>query len=116
MQKCLCCGYWTIDDSDEIIADICDVCFWQYNEAGNTKPNVAVGPNSVSLEQARENFKSFRASEQRFISNVRPPFDDEIWIAGKQLSLYMVWRSTVSYVWSSFAKWAVLDAITSGFS
>ena len=32
MKRCPCCGYLTIDDTDELITDICDVCFWQYDE------------------------------------------------------------------------------------
>ena len=32
MKRCPCCGYLTPDDTDEVITDICDVCFWQYDE------------------------------------------------------------------------------------
>lgn len=78
MKRCPCCGYLTIDDTDEIIADICDVCFWQYDEVAQNKPDIVIGANSVSLNQAKENFKLFSSSEQRFIEKVRYPFDDEI--------------------------------------
>ena len=27
MKRCPCCGYLTIDDTNELITDICDVCF-----------------------------------------------------------------------------------------
>ncbi len=27
MKRCPCCGYLTIDDTDELITDICDVAF-----------------------------------------------------------------------------------------
>ncbi|MBS5484741.1 MAG: hypothetical protein KHX37_07930 [Eubacterium sp.] len=27
MKRCPCCGYLTLDDTDEVITDICDVCF-----------------------------------------------------------------------------------------
>lgn len=32
MKRCPCCGYLTIDDTNEVIDDICEVCFWQYDE------------------------------------------------------------------------------------
>ena len=78
VKKCPCCGYLTIDDSDEIITDIYEVCFWQYDEVAHNKLNIAIGANSVSLSIARENFKLFGASERRFINNVRPPFNDQL--------------------------------------
>ena len=28
---CPCCGYYTVESDDEVIVDICDVCFWQYD-------------------------------------------------------------------------------------
>lgn len=31
MIRCPVCNYLTIDDSFEVITDICPVCFWQYD-------------------------------------------------------------------------------------
>ncbi|MBQ3515375.1 MAG: hypothetical protein IJA32_16510 [Lachnospiraceae bacterium] len=28
----------TIDDRDEVIVDICEVCFWQYDEVAQDNP------------------------------------------------------------------------------
>ncbi len=78
MKRCPCCGYLTIDDSEEVITDVCDVCFWQYDEAAHREPNRIIGANKVSLNTAKENFKSFGAVEKRFITLVRAPYDDEI--------------------------------------
>lgn len=78
MKRCPCCGYLTIDDSDEVIVDICKVCYWQYDEISQDNPLKCIGPNRVSLIQARENYKQFGAIEKRFIKFVRKPEANEI--------------------------------------
>lgn len=40
-------------------------------------PDWAGGANRTSLIEAQANFKEFGASEQRFVTKVRPPRDDE---------------------------------------
>lgn len=77
MKRCLCCGYLTIDDSNEIITDICNVCFWQYDKVAQDMLGRIIGPNKVSLDTARRNYKSFGAIEERFLSVVRLPLEDE---------------------------------------
>ena len=47
MKRCPCCGYLTIDDTDEVITDICDVCFWQYDEVAQNMPDEIIGANQV---------------------------------------------------------------------
>ena len=78
MRRCPCCGYLTIDDWEEVITDICEVCFWQYYEECHDKPNRIIGPNNVSLNTARKNYKLFGASEERFINVIRPPYKNEL--------------------------------------
>ena len=78
MKRCPCCGYLTIDDFYEVITDICEVCFWQYDEVAQSKPDMSIGPNKVSLNTAKKNYKLFGASEERFINKVRLPYEDEI--------------------------------------
>jgi len=78
MKRCLCCGYLTIDDSNEVITDICEICFWQYDEVAQDNPDKIIGPNSVSLNTAKKNYKLFRASEKKFVNMTRLPFDYEI--------------------------------------
>lgn len=77
--QCPCCGYYTIeDDETDIIIDICEVCYWQYDWVAHKYPNKIIGPNRVSLEQARRNFKEFGACREDIRKYVRPPFDYEM--------------------------------------
>ena len=78
MKRSPCCGYLTIDDSCQIITDICDVCFWQFDELAQNEPDRIVGANAVSLNTARKNFKMFGAVEERFKEMVRLPYNDEL--------------------------------------
>lgn len=64
MKRCPCCGYLTIDDSYEVITDICAVCFWQYDVVSQDYPDISIGPNKVSLNMARENYKAIGACEE----------------------------------------------------
>lgn len=77
MKRCPCCGYLTIDDSYEVITDICEVCFWQYDETAQDLPDRIIGPNKTSLNTAQKNYKLYGASEKRFLNRVRPPYEDE---------------------------------------
>jgi len=78
MKRCPCCGYLTIDDWSEVITDICEVCFWQYDEVAQEKPDMIIGPNKVSLNTAKKNYRLVGAIEERFISMVRLPHEDEL--------------------------------------
>lgn len=78
MKRCPCCGYLTIDNSCEAVTDICEVCFWQYDEVAQKMPDKIIGPNRVSLNMAKNNYKIFGASEERFQKMVRLPYDYEI--------------------------------------
>jgi hypothetical protein len=60
-QPCPCCGYHTL-------TELCEVCFWDLDPAAN----------SVTIEEARENYRAFGASEERFLDNVRPPRPEEL--------------------------------------
>lgn len=78
--KCPCCGYFTIVHDYEIIVEICDVCGWQYDIAGQENPNKATGPNKVSLNEAKRNYKQHKVSDIRFLANnwTREPLADEL--------------------------------------
>lgn len=71
MIKCPCCGEMTIDDSDFPIVEICEVCYWQYDVVAQRNPDKIIGPNKVSLNTARENYRLYGACEQRFINQVK---------------------------------------------
>lgn len=77
-KKCPCCGYYTVDSDDEVIVDICPVCFWQYDEVAHDKPDTMIGANGVTLNEAKENYKLFGASEKCFVSKIRKPLSEEL--------------------------------------
>jgi hypothetical protein len=57
--------------------DICEVCFWEDDPAQFEDPELEIGANSISLREAKENFRAFGAAEERFLDNVRPPRPEE---------------------------------------
>jgi len=54
------------------------VRFWQDDPVQLEQPGYAGGANTVSLNEARENFRKFGASEPRFKNKVRSPRPKEI--------------------------------------
>lgn len=77
IYRCPCCGYKTL--SERGYFEICDVCFWEDDGQDESDADlVRGGPNgSLSLTQARANFKEFGACEKRFVENVRKPLPEE---------------------------------------
>ena len=71
--NCPCCEHLTIEDE----YDICPICFWEHDELMEEYPDITGGANIISLNQAKENYLLFGASENRFIKHVRPPKDNE---------------------------------------
>ncbi|WP_296283333.1 CPCC family cysteine-rich protein [uncultured Acinetobacter sp.] len=71
---CACCNQLTRDEpqsnGDYII---CHVCFWEDDPIQNTDAYYCGGANVVSLNEAKENYRKFGASEERFIKYVRKP-------------------------------------------
>lgn len=76
--ECPCCGYFTIDSEDEVIVEICPVCFWQYDEVAHINPDEIIGANHVSMNEAKKNFKKYGASEKQFQNKVRQPLFNEL--------------------------------------
>jgi len=74
--KCPCCGYFTHEKGYELF-EICQVCFWQYDEVAHDNPDRTIGANSVSLNQAKDTYKDFGVSELMFKKNVRHPTPEE---------------------------------------
>ncbi len=79
-KQCPCCGYYTIDDKNEVITDICDVCFWEYDEVTQRFPDRCIGPNDISLNEARNNYKRYGAAKKEYADKklVRRPRKEEI--------------------------------------
>jgi rubredoxin len=78
--KCPCCGFFTIENDDDIIFDFCDVCGWQYDVAAHNKPDISIGANKISLNEARKNYKLFGASKERLVGTdqIRKPLPEEL--------------------------------------
>ncbi|WP_274655617.1 CPCC family cysteine-rich protein [Paenibacillus humicola] len=75
--QCPCCGYFTIESEDEVIVEICEVCFWQYDAVAHDTPDISKGANYISLNQARENYKKFGVCKIEFQDQVREPLPEE---------------------------------------
>jgi hypothetical protein len=71
--RCPCCGYHTLLGPLSGSYEICEVCFREDDPAQSEDPEFEGGANKVSLREARENYRAFGASEERFLDNVRPP-------------------------------------------
>jgi cysteine-rich CPCC protein len=60
--------------------EICDVCWWE--DDGQDDPHADErwgGPNgSLTLSEARENFRRLGAVEERLVAHARPPTPDEL--------------------------------------
>ena len=77
-RQCPCCGYFTIDSDDEFIVDICKVCFWQYDAPAHKHPDISIGANHISLNDARENYRKFGVCQPEFKNMVRSPLLEEL--------------------------------------
>lgn len=74
--KCPCCGFWTLESEGEY--EICPVCFWEDDPVQGKDPEKEGGANKPSLTMARENYKTFWASDESLIGLVREPFEEEL--------------------------------------
>jgi len=67
LLQCACCDHFSLDDGEW---EICPVCFWEDDGLGISEPDMASGPNQMTLRQARANFAEFGACDRRFLPNV----------------------------------------------
>lgn len=74
---CPCCGR-LVFEGDPGFDEICPVCFWQNDLVGLRWPDVAAGPNHVSLVAAQKNFAATGASEDRVRGFVRAATADQV--------------------------------------
>lgn len=75
---CPCCGFLTYPEMPNGTFEICPICYWEDDNVQLEDPDYEGGANGPSLNQCRENFIKFGASEKRLIPYVRNPFPDEI--------------------------------------
>jgi hypothetical protein len=78
MERCPCCGFRTLDERG--MYDICPICFWEDDgQDDRDADKVRGGPNrSLSLTDARRNFREFGACDRRSLQFVRKPTPDEL--------------------------------------
>lgn len=74
---CPCCHCLTLDSRGSF--EICPVCFWEDDGQDDADADtIRCGPNrSLSLTQARQNYRDFGASDRRMLEHVRPPTEEE---------------------------------------
>jgi hypothetical protein len=60
--------------------ELCPVCWWEDDGQDDADAEVVRGgPNgNLSLEQARQNFRAFGASERLYLGRVRAPKSEEL--------------------------------------
>jgi Cysteine-rich CPCC len=76
--RCPCCGFLTLTQRNAF--EICPVCFWEDDGQDDVDAeDIRGGPNrSLSLTEARRNFRSFGACDESVRTLVRPPNSDEM--------------------------------------
>lgn len=77
-NACPCCGYLTLSSVPPGTFEVCPVCFWEDDDAQFRDPDYAGGANTISLNEARSNFRTIRAITPDHVANVRPPEASEI--------------------------------------
>ncbi|MCH1429136.1 MAG: hypothetical protein L7U87_00085 [Chlamydiales bacterium] len=76
--SCPCCGYLTLSDEAPGSYEICEVCGWEDDILQYQEIDYKGGANTMSLREARENYKEFGAKSKEALKHVRAPLDDEI--------------------------------------
>lgn len=78
--KCPCCGYYVYENEDDAFCNICEICFWQFDDVAHDHPDIIIGPNHVSLNEARLNFQKYGICELKYKNGVhlREPYDYEL--------------------------------------
>ena len=76
--KCPCCGYLTLPEESPGCLEICHVCCWQDDVMGFDYPDEVVGPNHVSLNEAKRNYAENGVAVEHMRKHARPPRPDEI--------------------------------------
>jgi hypothetical protein len=70
---CPCCGFLTMFGPIRHTLDTCPICGWEDDVSQIIEPDMDDGANTVSLNEARENYAKFGAIDEEALSYVRPP-------------------------------------------
>ena len=78
LYRCPCSGCRTLDERGGF--EICPVCFWEDDGQDDSDADtIRGGPNgSLSLTQARQNFREFGACDRKASQHIRKPRSNEI--------------------------------------
>lgn len=76
-RACPCCGLLTLVDRPHGTNAICRVCRWEDDLVQFNQPDRRGGPNKVSLNEARENFRRHGVSDPARGARARPPRPEE---------------------------------------
>ncbi|MDN4594546.1 CPCC family cysteine-rich protein [Polycladomyces subterraneus] len=77
LYSCLCCGFLTYPEEPGDTYNICPVCYWEDDPVQNDDPTFSGGANSMSLLEARDNFRKYSAISLEFVKRVRKPLPEE---------------------------------------
>lgn len=76
---CPCCGCLTLPvPQKEAVAYVCPVCFWENDVFIQSKTEPSDENHSMTLAEARENFRQFGACCEQMLPYVRKPFPEEM--------------------------------------
>lgn len=76
--RCPCCDYLTLIEAPTGTHQTCPVCRWEDAAQQYQHLDLAGGANSVSLRQARANFRLHGVSDLRATANARAPKPEEV--------------------------------------
>ena len=73
---CPVCGYLVFGEPPGSYS-ICEVCNWEDDNIQRSDPDYKGGANSISLNEARQNYKKTGAISSEYLAYVRFPLEDE---------------------------------------
>lgn len=77
MFACPCCSYLTLSENPPGTHEICEVCGWEDDLVQFNASQRTGGANSISLDEARKNYKTFGYGFPDRVSEGRRPRTEE---------------------------------------
>ena len=77
-NRCSCCGNYTlIGEAEDILWDICPVCYWENDVRGDNIDQYS-GANHMTLAEGQKNYQAFGACDINMKQHVRLPRKAEL--------------------------------------
>jgi predicted RNA-binding Zn-ribbon protein involved in translation (DUF1610 family) len=73
---CPCCGH-RVHDREPGFHQVCPICGWEDDLSQLRFAQMPGGSNTVSLEEAQQNYRDYGASQRRSLGNTRAQVDGE---------------------------------------